>query len=212
MTEAEWFAATDARMLLWLACGKASPRKLRLFMVGWCRHNWERLPSPLVRDAVDLAERFADGQANRKQLEARLDEARPWMFGGLARYLLWPDSSQMEDCVDRFCQNDLGLVASRADDGAEAYRASHRIRATLFRGIVGNPFRPVAFAPEWRTSTAVALASGMYESRDFSAMPILADALQDAGCDSDDVLSHCRDPQQLHVRGCWVVDLVLGRS
>jgi hypothetical protein len=70
----------------------------------------------------------------------------------------------------------------------------------------------VAFDPAWRTSTAVALAKGMYESRDFSPMPILAGALQDAGCDCDDILSHCRDPQQVHVRGCWVVDLVLGKS
>ena len=52
----------------------------------------------------------------------------------------------------------------------------------------------------------------MYESRDFAAMPILADALQDAGCDNPDLLAHCRDPQQVHVRGCWVVDLVLGKS
>jgi hypothetical protein len=51
----------------------------------------------------------------------------------------------------------------------------------------------------------------MYEARDFSAMPILADALQDAGCDNDDILSHCRDTKQVHVRGCWVVDLVLCR-
>ena len=51
----------------------------------------------------------------------------------------------------------------------------------------------------------------MYESRDFSAMPILADALQDAGCDNDDILNHCRDPVR-HVRGCWVVDLVLGKE
>ena len=52
----------------------------------------------------------------------------------------------------------------------------------------------------------------MYETRDFSAMPILADALQDAGCDNDDVLNHCRDAKQVHVRGCWVVDLVLGKE
>jgi hypothetical protein len=52
----------------------------------------------------------------------------------------------------------------------------------------------------------------MYESRDFSAMPILADALQDAGCDSDAILAHCRDVKQVHVRGCWVVDLVLGKG
>ncbi len=82
----------------------------------------------------------------------------------------------------------------------------------LLRDIFGNPFRPVVFDPAWCTSTAVAIAKGMYDSRDFSAMPILADALQDAGCENDDILNHCRDPQQVHVRGCWVVDLVLGKS
>ncbi|MCE9568121.1 MAG: hypothetical protein K8U57_39465 [Planctomycetes bacterium] len=76
------------------------------------------------------------------------------------------------------------------------------------RDIFGNPFCPVAFSPDWRTSTAIAIAQGMYVSRDFSAMPILADALQDAGCDNADILDHCRDEGQVHVRGCWVVDLV----
>jgi hypothetical protein len=82
----------------------------------------------------------------------------------------------------------------------------------LLRDIVGNPFRPVTFSPRWRTSTAVAIARGMYESRDFGAMPILADALQDAGCEAEAILTHCRDAQQVHVRGCWVVDLVLGKG
>ncbi|MBM3982617.1 MAG: hypothetical protein FJ304_20570 [Planctomycetes bacterium] len=71
---------------------------------------------------------------------------------------------------------------------------------------------PVAFSPEWRTDTAIALARTMYDAREFSAMPILADALQDAGCDSDDILNHCRDPKQVHIRGCWVCDLVLGKA
>ncbi|WP_227254955.1 hypothetical protein [Frigoriglobus tundricola] len=79
------------------------------------------------------------------------------------------------------------------------------------REITGPPVPPT-FAPAWRTDTAVLLAKQMYESRDFSTMPILADALQDAGCDSADILDHCRDMSQAHVRGCWVVDLVLGKS
>jgi hypothetical protein len=78
--------------------------------------------------------------------------------------------------------------------------------------IFGNPFRPVTFLPSWRTDTAIALARTMYDSREFGAMPILADALQDAGCDNTDILTHCRDPKQTHVRGCWVVDLVLGKG
>ena len=84
-------------------------------------------------------------------------------------------------------------------------------QAGSFRDIFGNPFRPVTFCPEWRTETAVSLARTMYDARDFSAMPILADALQDAGCDNEEILNHCRGPGP-HVRGCWVCDLVLGKE
>jgi hypothetical protein len=97
------------------------------------------------------------------------------------------------------------FIAGRDGDSAP-------IICAVIREVAGNPFRKVKFNKKWRTDTAVTLARQMYESRDFSAMPILADALQDAGCGNDDVLSHCRDPKQVHVRGCWVVDLVLGKS
>ncbi len=80
------------------------------------------------------------------------------------------------------------------------------------REVYGNPFRPVAINPAWRTSDVMLLAQRIYDAREFGAMPILADALQDAGCDSDDILNHCRDTTATHVRGCWVVDLVLGKS
>jgi hypothetical protein len=86
------------------------------------------------------------------------------------------------------------------------------VQRAIFHDIFGNPLRPVTFSPEWRTDTALSLARTMYDGRDFSAMPILADALQDAGCDNDDILAHCRDPKATHVRGCWVVDLVLGKQ
>jgi hypothetical protein len=82
----------------------------------------------------------------------------------------------------------------------------------VVRDIVGNPFRPVVFDPRWRSETAVALASGIYAERAFDRMPILADALEEAGCDHADVLHHCRDPHQPHARGCGVADLVLGKS
>jgi hypothetical protein len=81
----------------------------------------------------------------------------------------------------------------------------------LVRDIFGNPFRPVTFDPHWHSADAAGVARAMYESRDFAAMPILLDALLDAGCDSPDILDHCRSPGP-HVRGCWVVDLVLGKS
>lgn len=84
--------------------------------------------------------------------------------------------------------------------------------ADLVREIHYNPHRFVPFDPAWRTTDVLALARGMYDSREFGAMPILADALQDAGCGGDDILDHCRDPKQIHVRGCWVLDLALDRG
>jgi hypothetical protein len=81
----------------------------------------------------------------------------------------------------------------------------------LLHDIMGNPFHPVSCNPEWRTCTVVALANQMYNSRDFSAIPILADALEDAGCTEADILGHLRGPGP-HVRGCWVLDLLLDKK
>jgi len=95
-----------------------------------------------------------------------------------------------------------------ARDRAE--REQEVIQADLIRDIFGYPTRkPVPFDPAWRTDTAVALANGIYEQQAFDRMPILADALQDAGCEDEVVLAHCRADGR-HVRGCWVLDLVLG--
>jgi hypothetical protein len=92
-----------------------------------------------------------------------------------------------------------------AEDSERAWQCQ------LLRDIFGNPFRPITFLPEWRTSTVVALAQQMYESRDFTAMPILADALMDARCADEAILTHCRGPGP-HVRGCWCVDACVGKS
>jgi hypothetical protein len=89
--------------------------------------------------------------------------------------------------------------------------AENQAQCAILRDIFGNPFRPIVFSSEWLTPTVSALAWQMYQSRDFSAMPILADALQDAECDNDDMLDHCRGPGP-HVRGCWVVDLLLNKG
>jgi len=102
----------------------------------------------------------------------------------------------------------------------EVYAAIHcqMPPITLHRADACDPLRCVyrhggteGFDPSWRTSTTVGLARAIYESRDFGAMPILADALEEAGCDSPELLAHCRTDTP-HVRGCWVVDLVLGES
>jgi hypothetical protein len=87
-------------------------------------------------------------------------------------------------------------------------RAQH---CALLRDIFGNPFRPTALNRAWQTSTVVALAQAIYTDRAFDRLPILADALEDAGCDNADILNHCRQGGE-HVRGCWVVDLILEKK
>ena len=101
------------------------------------------------------------------------------------------------------------------NEKARIAREEHRDRThhefcEQFRCVVGNPFRPVGFDPAWRSETVVALTNGIYTDRAFDRLPILADALQEAGCDNADILNHCRGDGP-HVRGCWVVDLVLGK-
>ncbi|MBX9578704.1 MAG: hypothetical protein K2X87_00200 [Gemmataceae bacterium] len=95
---------------------------------------------------------------------------------------------------------------------ADHEREQAEAQAAIVRDIFGNPFRPVAVEPEWRTSAVVALARGVYADRAFDRLPVLADALDDAGCTNADLLAHCRDPALTHVRGCWAVDLILGLS
>jgi hypothetical protein len=103
-----------------------------------------------------------------------------------------------------------GLEA--ADPGCRSFRLQElRQHSMLIRDIFGNPFRPATLDPRWLTSTVIDLARTIYEERVWERMPILADALMDAGCDSDEIINHCRGPGP-HVRGCWVVDLLTGRE
>ena len=92
-----------------------------------------------------------------------------------------------------------------------AHRKIWRIQANLLRDIFGNPFRPVAVEPSWRTSNVVSLAEAIYTDRAFDGLPVLADALEEVGCYNSEILNHCRQPAK-HGRGCWALDLLLGKK
>jgi hypothetical protein len=219
MTEQEWLAATDPMPMLEFLRRKVSDRKLRLFAVACCRRLWHLLPHELSRNAVDVAERLADGFAtSAEQRAAAL--ARPvggggWSFGAAVCTAGEPAIHAVMSVGDAQLLATAGtpshLQGERNPVWTRAVYDEAGRQVPLLRDIIGNPFRPVTLDPAWVTSTVTALARGMYESRDFCAMPILADALQDAGCDNQDILNHCRDGGP-HVRGCWVVDLVLGKQ
>jgi hypothetical protein len=208
MTEAEWLAATDPTPMLKFMQGRASGRKLRLLAVACCRRIWHLLVDEQSRNAVDVAERFADGLTGETQRQTAADAAMLARFG-LEQQMI---TEYPAEAVNFTIASDLPVNAAAAAFYAAVEEQGQVSQVQLTHDIFGNPFRPVTFSPSWRTDTGVSLARQMYESRDFSATPILADALQDAGCDNEHILNHCRDTSLTHVRGCWVVDLLLDKK
>jgi hypothetical protein len=192
-------------------------------MVGKCDCNFRRLRyRQEIYEAAGAAFHEADDRCEATtQLDdywrrrARVDAAR------VAHALLDPAWSRAAlACNAAVIEAAQGIATvahwpvelpSQREAVASARTAQIRTNINLLRDIFGNPFRPVTFDPSWRTDTVLSLARGMYESRDFSPIPILADALRDAGCDNEAILAHCRGDGP-HVRGCWVVDLVLGKE
>ena len=218
MTEAEWLAATDPMPMLKHLRGEASDRKLRLVAVACCRRIWHLLTDERSRIAVDLAERDADGLVRETDLRESAQAANEaYRYGNP----LGPHDNAAYASVhvggrDRWhSASSAAAYAAYAVrypvGGEEAKLAEQAHQTSLLRDIFGNPFRPVAIDPSWLTTDVRLLATGIYDDKAFDRMPILADALQDAGCTNDDILSHCRS-EGPHVRGCWVVDLLLGKE
>jgi hypothetical protein len=186
-----------------------SPRKIRLFCCGLARRDIEWLQYPWGRLALDLAEKHADGLVPRAKMTAAHTSALKWVMRGVL-----PETTEEEVMVSRATKSATWAALPDVWAAAETFIMLPEYRADegrYFRDVVGNPFRPVAADERWLNSTVVALANGIYAERAFDRLPILADALRDAGCDSDDILAHCAEPGP-HVRGCWVVDLLLRKT
>jgi len=220
------------------AC-RTSDRKLRLFACACYRRIRHLLPDRRAEAAVEVAERVADGfMPVQVLLEAEASIRVPidnlegrWRASrgrervallpthealALGLITLWPQAPKAAYYAS---SNAYLTAAAIANPGAASsdkkYSASRvaeeRVQTDLLRDIFGHPFRPVTAEARWLTSTAAALAQAIYTERAFDRLPILADALEEAGCDEPAVLAHCRSGGP-HVRGCWVVDLVLGQE
>lgn len=217
MTEAEWLACTKPDEMLLAIAKPGDERKWRLVCCSVCRTTWHLLQDERIRTAVEVADRCADDrnvlretvfkQANNDACVAtnEIESVNEKIYEAASAVM-----SLMYASTGALTVGHLMDVFRHAANGA-GEKVSFPLQAQLIRDIFGNPFRPVATDPAWQTSTVLALARQMYESRDFTAMPILADALQDAGCENADILGHCRG-EGPHVRGCWVVDLILGKE
>ncbi len=222
MTEAEWLVCDDPTQIPEFLRETISDRKSLLFASACCRAAGRLLTEEASWAAIEAAERLADGQLTDEERRSAVIAASrvvcrstgPQLRAAAAARLalVCSESGEGDGPALRVCyvarEARAGLtLATWKDAESEAIR----IQSATARCVFGNPFRPVTLHRSWRTSRVVALSQGMYDSRDFSIMSRLADALQDAGCENTDILDHCRGPGP-HVRGCWVVDLVLGKD
>jgi hypothetical protein len=225
VTEDQWLTATDPQPMLDFLRGRASERKLRLFACATCRSAWhwledDRLARQLLEDersrfSVDAGERYADGAATAKELAAA--HRRAWRL--VRRTVSQPTPERYKPALGA-----LGTAASSIP---------RDLLVRVLPGVVGpaspdllrDIFQPFRAAPAidlallaWNGGTVPRLARTAYEERDLPAgtltparLNLLADALEDAGCADPDLLGHLRGPGP-HVRGCWAVDLLLGKE
>jgi hypothetical protein len=242
MTEAEWLLGIGPRpMHEFLASrDRATARKNRLLMCALARVVWDYLPDGRSRSAVKKAEAFADGLTTPEALRrsARLaDQAHQELYPTCLAALraskgkyplqvrkLERRTSAAHVAVAAASEAPISFSALDVDwkpsDPTDYFYYSSAVldvlsqHIVLFHEMFSNPFHSTTLDPDCLTlagGTAVKLAREMYERQRFEGMPVLADALEDAGCDDADILDHCREPG-MHFRGCWVMDLLLGKE
>lgn len=224
MFEARWFNCTEPEMMLRYMLGKTGDRKFRLFACACVRRIWPLLRDERSRLAVQAAEDYADrpvGHTRLSTVRAAARSAGQWLDAAASRgeagegmSAVWAARAAQATVEDTGWDVARNAAASavRARNGSGLQE--HRVQCDLLRDAFGNPFHPLAFDPawlRWHGGCITAMAQTIYEERRFEEMPILADALEEAGCDDEEILWHCRVDAH-HARGCWLLDGILGRK
>ncbi len=229
MNEVEWLSCQfSTPMLEYLRANGIGAWRKRFLLSLACSHRVASVMSPDGLKAVDVAERFVAGRATEDEREEAFDASGTSMDEAinlqthyadycayrlvqLARDRRFPEIWYADNAamIAQTAPQAFGWTGSKTKWDEPVLYAHRRDIAEWVRDIFGNPFRPITFDPAWRTPEVVALASEIYEQQSFDRMPSLSDALEGTGCRDDEVLSHCRMPTG-HVRGCWVIDAILG--
>jgi hypothetical protein len=224
MTEAEWLVSEDPRLMLEHV--KPTTRQLRLLALQCCRLINSTDPDWLqclqfVEDQNDWAivpdsffpfyhSQAQDRATRHHQLWHTHDPERVNFEPYGRDWQMWEAAAMItREYFGTREASDAMVLSCCFDPDTNAWREGMIERARIMREIFS--IRPVAFDTSWLTTTVVSLAKQMYDSRDFAPMPILADALMDAGCSEEEILKHCRG-LTTHMRGCWVLDLLTVRG
>lgn len=234
MTEQEWLTCNDSGKMFEVFGGvfgkMRHDSRLRRFAVECCRRVRHLLTEKVFLTAADAGEAFADDPCNKKSTIKLMAESALFGCRHVRRFAFTADRHQLHAAraaIATCAETDWQAASHAMRESAQAVNqiASDRndpvelqYQAMLLRCIVGNPFRPVTFNPAWVTPTVQALADAVYQNwklpsghLDAERLAVLADALEDAGCDKADILNHYRQPGE-HVRGCWILDAILRRE
>lgn len=228
MDERTWRTSTTLHELYQFAAPRLGARKLRLFAIACCRRLGSEVCSARGLHALAVAERFADGFADERELtlaeqeafeahtEERdrpaisLDGERPWSreaeMGSRALVLVASvglyQALDTAECVRK-------ATVKRWMEVWQAERGEEAVQCQLLREIAGPLlFRPPVVPRAAQLGEALRLAWSAYQG-EWELLPIVADAIEEAGCTDEELLSHLRGPEE-HVRGCWALDAVLG--
>lgn len=204
----------DVDMVLRQLRPKTSERRLRLFACGCCRQVWPLLAAS-ARAAITLVERFVEGQAVASEVFAARSIAQTtagtsaaWAAEAIITLTAW-DTADAVHVVAQHAARALRDAANQTD-----WTIARRRQSALLLDILGKLDQPIVFNPRWlswQDGTVRKLAEVIYREHRFADMPILGDALEEAGCDRTDILDHCRLHPE-HARGCWLVDALLGNA
>jgi hypothetical protein len=209
MTEAEWLECADPGRMLMFAGHQVSQRKQQLFALACARAVPALVKVEAFERAISHFERWANGEVVPGMALAL--RAAQQALGNLGED---GDLRQLGAALLDALRNHLWNFVARVAEAAARLTGNPGQLASLLRDIAGNPFRHTRFDPawlRWQGGTVAHLARGIAAEGDFGRLPILADALEDAGCTSERILAHLRGPG-VHVPGCWVLDALLGRS
>lgn len=218
---------------------KGSDRKLRLFACSCYRRIQHLLPDEAAKGAVGVAERFADGLATREEMRVATDHVQTpiraleeqWRASkgaerialepmhaalALAQQIVRPQSQKAAYYASSNAYLDFAAITNSgkatSDKGFRtSQRSEEQVQSDLLRCIFGNPFNPVSIDRSSLSSIVTDLAQTIYHQNAFEAMLELADHLEKSGCTNKAVLEHCRRCMN-HARGCWVIDLLLGKQ
>jgi hypothetical protein len=211
MTEAEWLVCKDPMVMLRHLGVDSNERKTLLLTCACLRRIEDLLPKDGVRWMV-IAEAVAAGKASTAALPDEsaetalyeaMEEGPPEREGAVLAVL---DVFSVRWSSLDWTPGERPEPYLTAD-----WLTERAVHADLVRDIFGSPFRLVRVQPHWLSRDVRALAHLVHDARTFERLPILTDALEDAGCDNADLLGHLRGPGP-HVRGCWAVDLLLGKE